>query len=99
MTFQSFKIFKFWVFRPLFFFLTDVLQEKLNTWLLKTQNFLNEVASPLVGTGQSRNPVPRSTFEAPEMESIFMTEQTIDTRTPKGTLSLAAIVSIEQFSR
>lgn len=80
-------------------FLTDVLQEKLNIWLLKSQKFLNEVTSPLVGTDQSKRPVSRNDFDTPEMESIFMTEQTIDSRTPNGTLSLAAIVSIEQFSR
>ncbi|KAF5444102.1 hypothetical protein F2P56_036606, partial [Juglans regia] len=33
------------------------------------------------------------------MEDIFMAEQTLQSRTPNGMLSLAAIVSIEQFSR
>ncbi|XP_076888273.1 uncharacterized protein LOC143538645 isoform X2 [Bidens hawaiensis] len=33
------------------------------------------------------------------MEELLMTEHTIDTRTPMGNLSLAAIISIEQFSR
>lgn len=75
------------------------MQERLNLWLLKTQNFLTEVTSPLVKTGQSRRPDPGNAFDAQNMEDIFMTEQTIDSRTPNGNLSVAAIVSIEQFSR
>lgn len=79
--------------------LTDAVQEKLNSWLLKTQNFLNEVTSPLVRTGQTRKPVTRDALETQDMEDIFMAEQTINNRTPNGVLSLAAIISIEQFSR
>ncbi|PQQ13527.1 hypothetical protein Pyn_01752 [Prunus yedoensis var. nudiflora] len=78
---------------------TNAVQEKLNSWLLKTQNFLNEVTSPLVRTGQTSKPVTRDAFETQDMEDIFMAEQTINKRTPNGVLSLAAIVSIEQFSR
>ncbi|ONI36051.1 hypothetical protein PRUPE_1G566800 [Prunus persica] len=77
----------------------NAVQEKLNSWLLKTQNFLNEVTSPLVRTSQTRKPVTRDAFETQDMEDIFMAEQTINNRTPNGVLSLAAIVSIEQFSR
>lgn len=50
-------------------------------------------------TGQSGKRVPEHAFDAQDMEDIFMAEQTIDGRTPNGNLSLAAIVSIEQFSR
>ncbi|KAG9141870.1 hypothetical protein Leryth_013988 [Lithospermum erythrorhizon] len=50
---------------------TNALQQSVGKWVSRTQNFLNEVTSPL----------------------------TIDSRMPKGNLSLAAIVSIEQFSR
>ncbi|GJV87730.1 hypothetical protein Tco_1531668 [Tanacetum coccineum] len=38
-------------------------------------------------------------YELNDTEEFFMAEQTIDSRTPRGDLSLAAIVSIEQFSR
>ncbi|XP_076959720.1 uncharacterized protein LOC143635874 isoform X2 [Bidens hawaiensis] len=38
-------------------------------------------------------------YELGDMDEFFMAEQTIDGRTPGGDLSLAAIVSIEQFSR
>ncbi|KAL5576022.1 hypothetical protein UlMin_017721 [Ulmus minor] len=78
---------------------TNAVQEKLNIWLLKTQNFFNGVASPLVRTNPGRKPVPGNGFDESEMEDIFVAEQTIDSRTPNGILSLAAIVSIEQFSR
>lgn len=81
------------------YILADVVQERLNLWLLKTQNFFSEVASPLAKTGQSRKPDPGNAFDTPDMEDIFMAEQTIQSRTPNGILSLAAIVSIEQFSR
>ncbi|PON59194.1 hypothetical protein PanWU01x14_161210 [Parasponia andersonii] len=77
----------------------DAVKEKLNLWLLKTQKFLNEVASPLVSTSQNRKPVPEKAFEDSVIEDIFLAEQTINSRTPQGTLSIAAIVSIEQFSR
>ena len=80
-------------------FLTDEVQEKLNMWLLKTQKFLNEVASPLVRPSQIRNPVPEDALDDSVMEDIVVEEQTINARTPQGILSLAAIVSIEQFSR
>ncbi|KAJ0077937.1 hypothetical protein Patl1_36885 [Pistacia atlantica] len=75
---------------------TSAVQETFNSWLSKTQNFLNEA---LVKTGHSGKPDPRNEFDSQEMEDIFMTEQTIDSNTPNGILSLAAIVSIEQFSR
>ncbi|GMY05246.1 hypothetical protein FCV25MIE_00485 [Fagus crenata] len=77
----------------------NVVQQRLYLWLLKTQNFLSEVASPLVKTGQSGKPDSGNDFDNPDMEDIFMAEQTIHSRTPNGILSSAAIVSIEQFSR
>ncbi|KAK9214473.1 hypothetical protein WN944_006465 [Citrus x changshan-huyou] len=75
---------------------THAVQERLYSWLSKTQNFFSET---LVKTGQSGKRVPEHAFDAQDMEDIFMAEQTIDGRTPNGNLSLAAIVSIEQFSR
>ena len=90
--------FSFCIYTTLYF-LTDVVQQRLYLWLLKTQNFLSEVASPLVKTGQSGKPDSGNDFDNPDMEDIFMAEQTIHSRTPNGILSSAAIVSIEQFSR
>ncbi|KAI3805125.1 hypothetical protein L1987_27198 [Smallanthus sonchifolius] len=75
------------------------VQDALNIWVSKTTNFLNEVASPLVKNVHDRNPTMGNIYELIDMEEFFMTEQTIDGRTPGGDLSLAAIVSIEQFSR
>lgn len=79
--------------------LTEAVQERVNSWLSKTQNLLNEVSLPLVKSGHSGKPDPGKALDAPELEEIFVTEQTIHSSTPNGILSLAAIVSIEQFSR
>lgn len=76
-----------------------MMQDKLNVWLLKTQKFLNEVTSPLVRPSKSKKLVPENDIGDSVMEDIFVAEQTINSRMPQGTLSLAAIVSIEQFSR
>lgn len=75
------------------------MQETLNQWLSKTQGFLNDVTSPLVKTVQVRKPNPGNILDTEDTDDIFMAEQTIDSATPNGNLSLAAIVSIEQFSR
>ena len=79
--------------------LTDAVQEQLNMWLVKTQSFLNEVTSPLVRTGHGRKHDPVNVFDTQDIDDIFMAEKTIQSSTPSGDLSLAAIVSIEQFSR
>lgn len=72
------------------------MQERLNSWLSKTQSYLNEVTSPLVKTGKLDLKID---FESHDMEEIFMAERTIHSKTPNGHLSWAAIISIEQFSR
>lgn len=77
----------------------DAVQERLNLWLLKTQSFLSEVTAPLVKTGQGRKPEVENALDGIKFEEVFMSEQTIDSRTYNRNLSLAAIVSIEQFSR
>lgn len=77
----------------------SAMQETLNLWVSKTQNFLSEVTSPLVKNVNDRNPTLSNTFDTRDMEEFFMAEQTVDSKTPNGDLSLAAIVSIEQFSR
>jgi len=65
----------------------------------RTQNFLNEVTSPLAKTAQSRKPDPENDIGFQVMEDILMVEKTIDRRMPYGNLSLAAVICIEQFSR
>ncbi|PWA94488.1 hypothetical protein CTI12_AA056460 [Artemisia annua] len=75
------------------------VQDALNIWASKTKNLLNEVTSPLIKNVQDNNPTMGDSYELNDMEEFFMAEQTIDSRTPCGDLSLAAIVSIEQFSR
>ncbi|XP_058091323.1 uncharacterized protein LOC131237521 isoform X2 [Magnolia sinica] len=78
----------------------DAVQQRLNLWLLKTQNFLSEVAAPLVKTGQGRKPDLENALDNMEIEELFVAQQqTIESRTPNGNLSSAAIISIEQFSR
>ncbi|KAJ4963357.1 hypothetical protein NE237_023296 [Protea cynaroides] len=78
---------------------SSAVQERLNLWILKTQNFFNEVASPLVKTGQVRKTNPENSLDTQEIGEFFLAERTIDCRTPNGSISLAAIASIEQFSR
>jgi hypothetical protein len=80
-------------------FFEGSIQERLNVLMSRTQNFLNEVTSPLAKTGQSKKPDPENDIGFQVMEDIFMVEQTINRRTPNGTLSLAAVICIEQFSR
>ncbi|XP_076947494.1 uncharacterized protein LOC143619443 isoform X2 [Bidens hawaiensis] len=75
------------------------VQDALNIWVSKTTNFLNEVASPLVKNVHDKNHPTGNAYELGDMDEFFMAEQTIDGRTPGGNLSLAAIVSVEQFSR
>ncbi|CAI8591511.1 unnamed protein product [Vicia faba] len=75
------------------------IQERLNVLMSRTQNFLNEVTSPLAKSGQTKKPDPENDVGFQVMEDIFMVEQTIERRTPYGTLSLAAVICIEQFSR
>lgn len=73
------------------------MQESVNQWLSKTQNFFNEITSPFVKTVHNRRPnLPK---DSEDMEDVFITEHTVDSKIPGGELSEAAIVSIEQFSR
>ncbi|GER30446.1 hypothetical protein STAS_06376 [Striga asiatica] len=75
----------------------NAMQESVNQWLSKTQSFFNNVASPLVRSVNDRRPNLQNDSE--DMDDILITEQTVDSKTPGGELSEAAIVSIEQFSR
>nr|GEV50766.1 hypothetical protein CTI12_AA229210 [Tanacetum cinerariifolium] len=76
-----------------------MMQDKINIWVSRTTNYLNELTSPLVKNVQDKNLPTGNSFEINEMEELFMAEQTIDVRTPTGNLSLAAVISIEQFGR
>ncbi|CAL1352660.1 unnamed protein product [Linum trigynum] len=78
---------------------TKVVQEQLSSWLSKTQNFITEVASPLVKSGSSGKIISRKANDSLELEEVFLVEPTIQRNTRKGVLSLATLVSIEQFSR
>ncbi|GLT85948.1 hypothetical protein SLE2022_041150 [Rubroshorea leprosula] len=78
---------------------THAVQERINSWLSKTQDFLNEVTSPLAKTGNDGKSEPGNVLDTQDMEDMFVAEQTMDSSTPNGVLSLAAILSIEQFSR
>ncbi|XP_060167723.1 uncharacterized protein LOC132598713 isoform X2 [Lycium barbarum] len=73
------------------------VEESVNHWLSKTQDFFSEVTSPLVKTVNDK----RTSFhdDIQDTEEVFMAEQTVDSQTPNGDLSVAAILSIEQFSR
>lgn len=79
--------------------LTDAVQQNLNKWLLKTQNFLNEVTSPLGKTSKNKDHIPAGAYGTTEIEDIVMAEHTVNISTPNGLLSSTAVVSIEQFSR
>ncbi|TYH85708.1 hypothetical protein ES332_D02G287300v1 [Gossypium tomentosum] len=85
---------------------TNTVQERINSWLTKTQHFLSEITLPLVKTGQTGQSGPgkfdprnEDEVDNQEMEDICMAERIIPSGLPNGNLSLAAIVSIEQFSR
>ena len=74
----------------------DSVQKKMYSLISKTNNFLNEVTSPVVKTGK---PLPENDIDPNDDEDVLVTEQTVHSKTPSGKLSLAAIISIEKFSR
>ena len=80
----------------LWFLSIDALKRSLNSLLSRTHDFLNEVASPLVKTGK---PEVSNDVEHYDIKDMLVGEQTIPSEMPDGNLSLAAVVSIEQFSR
>ncbi|KAK1263944.1 hypothetical protein QJS04_geneDACA022897 [Acorus gramineus] len=77
----------------------DAVQERLNSWLSVAQNALNEMTAPLKKTGQGTMADSENVLDTTQIDEILMIEQTTDSSTLNGDLSLAAIVSIEQFSR
>lgn len=85
-----------WKFRDID---TKAVQSTFNLWVSKTQNLFSEVATPLVKNVHDITPNMGNALDTLDIEDNFMAEQTIDSRTQKGTLSVTAITSIEQFSR
>ncbi|KAL9244329.1 hypothetical protein vseg_018116 [Gypsophila vaccaria] len=72
------------------------VKKSLNSLLSRTHNFVNEVTAPLVKTAKPDSSNDDVSYDA---EDIYVGEQTIKSEMPSGKLSLAAIASIEQFSR
>ncbi|KAH9611891.1 hypothetical protein KSS87_015556 [Heliosperma pusillum] len=80
----------------LFPLLLDAVKKSLYSLLTRTHNFVNQVTAPLVKTGK---PDSDDDDVSCDIEDIYVGEQTIPSEMPSGKLSLAAIASIEQFSR
>lgn len=74
----------------------DVVKRSLNSLLSRTHDFVNEVASPLGKTGKAE---VSNDVEHYDIQDMLVGEQMIPSEMPDGNLSLAAVVSIEQFSR
>ncbi|KAL2938664.1 CMRF35-like molecule 8 [Bienertia sinuspersici] len=75
----------------------DAVKTSLNTLLSSTYNFVNEVTSPLVKTGKLDNSNDVDHYDS---EDILVGEQNVQSELlNRGNLSLAAAISIEQFSR
>lgn len=74
----------------------DVVKRSLNSLLSRAHDFVNEVASPLGKTGK---PEVGNDVQHYDIKDMLGGEKTIPSEMPDGNLSLAAVVSIEQFSR
>lgn len=74
----------------------DAVKKSFSSLLSRTHNYLNELASPLDKTGK---PDANNDVDYYHIEDIFVGEQTVQSEMLDGNLSLAAVVSIEQFSR
>ena len=72
------------------------MKKNLNTLLSRTHNFINEVTAPLVKTGKSDD---SDDVDLHDREDLHVGELSIQSELLNGNLSLAAVVSIEQFSR
>ncbi|CAO2812934.1 unnamed protein product [Amaranthus hypochondriacus] len=74
----------------------DAVKKNLNTLLSRTHNFINEVTGPLVKTGK---PDDNEDVDLHDSEDLLVGELSIQSELLNGNLSLAAVVSIEHFSR
>lgn len=79
----------------------EVVKERLSSWLLKAQTLISDVAAPLVNPGQGKKmAIEHELEDIAVKEEVFMaSDLTVDWKTPNGSLSLAAVISIEQFGR
>lgn len=78
---------------------TNAVKDELSLWFLRTQSFWNGIKAQLEKTTLNKRAQTSKDDEDYEMELNFLVEQTIDKRTLKADLSVAAIISIEQLSR
>lgn len=72
------------------------MKKSLNTMLSRAHNFVNEVTSPWVKSGKLDEV---NDVDPNDTEDILVGEHAIQSEMLDGSLSLAAVVSIEQFSR
>ncbi|CAN6445317.1 unnamed protein product [Victoria cruziana] len=75
----------------------DAIQQRLKSWLVKAQTLWDEMTSPK--SAERKSPVLSDVLNGNELQEVFTVEQTIHSKTPTGNLSLAAVFSVEQFSR
>lgn len=75
------------------------MQERFSRWVSKSQKYLTQVTSPLIKKSQSVKVDLEEQHDFQALEELLTVEQTVQSDTPKGSLSFDAIISIEQFSR
>lgn len=75
------------------------MQERFSRWVSKSQKYLSEVTSPLMKKSQGVKVDLEDQHDFQDLEELLTVEQTVQSDTPKGSLSFDAIISIEQFSR
>ncbi|XP_009105792.1 uncharacterized protein LOC103831650 isoform X1 [Brassica rapa] len=78
---------------------TNAVQEQFSKWVSKSQKYLSEVATPLIKKRQSLKVDLEDEDDFEDLEELLTVEQTVQSDTPRGSLSFDAIISIEQFSR
>lgn len=76
------------------------MQERFSQWVSKSQKYLSDVATPLIKKKRQSLKVDlEDQHDFEDLEELLTVEQTVQSDTPKGSLSFDAIISIEQFSR
>ncbi|XP_018454247.1 uncharacterized protein LOC108825458 isoform X2 [Raphanus sativus] len=79
---------------------TNAVQERFSQWVSKSQKYLSDVATPLIKKKRQSLKVDlEDQHDFEDLEELLTVEQTVQSDTPKGSLSFDAIISIEQFSR
>ncbi|KAJ3707672.1 hypothetical protein LUZ61_011377 [Rhynchospora tenuis] len=79
----------------------DVIQENMNSFLLKAKTLIKEAAVPLIKPAQGKIIKSESESETSIDQEVFYLdiELTVERKTSHGLLSLDAVISIEQFGR